>query len=408
MADNQSALNDLFVRVQAANPQIKGAGAEWDAALENYLKNLTPTDLPFVQGALGELDGTGIAGRDPEWKKWRDYMAGSVATLTAKDLGGGNLSEEQINTIAADLKPYAGGSFDPQVIDKTRSRVETLSAQNTQKNILDSVDKAVNPGKYLTPEQTAQNLANAQRLAQQYGQNDPDLVEFLAGRLAEGESAFEVGQFLQTTPQYLKKQSDEENARVQQESAAARQSLGDELLRSEDEAFNRAQPQILAAYMRAGRLDSSGVNSAVARERAKLAQERQGFLANAAYSDSIRAQGYRREDFVGANAQAFNQYLRQSEPGYQQRFNVQDASNYAMFQQPYNNLNRQYALNDAARQRQYELEDYDRQQSDYNRYMSEQRRAGRQNLPWQVAGLLGGAALQGWAMGGFGRSGKVI
>ena len=269
-------------------------------------------------------------------------------------------------------------------LDNTkREDIRTLATtQSTQRQI----DKAVNPGKYLTSEQTTANQATAQRLAQQFGQDDPDLVQFLSDRIAEGESAFELSQFLQTTPQYLKKQSDDENARVQTESAAARQALDAELLKSEEETFTRATPKILSAYMKAGRLDSSGLQSTLAQTRADLAKERQGFLANAAYSDSIRAAGYKREDFVGANSQAFSQYLRQNEPAYQQRLNLQDVSNNLNYQQPFNNLERYYNLNDQSRARQYEIEDYDRQQSDFNRYLSDSRKQSREAA---LYGLLG-------------------
>jgi len=279
-------------------------------------------------------------------------------------------------------------------LDNTkREDIRTLATtQSTQRQ----VDKAVNPGKYLAPDQIAKNQQTAQRLAQQFGQDDPDLVSFLSDRIAEGESAFELSQFLQTTPQYLKKQSETENSRVQEESAAARQALDAELLKSEEETFSRATPGIISSYMRAGRLDSSGLQNALAKARGDLAKERQGFLANAAYNDSIRSQGYKREDFVGANSQAFNQYLRQNEPSYQQRFNLQGVSNNLNYQQPFNNLNRYYNLNDQARQRQYELEDYDRQQSDFNRYLSESRKGQRESALYGLLGAGIGAGIQGF------------
>lgn len=278
-----------------------------------------------------------------------------------------------------------------------------LSEQTTSK-LQEQIDRQMNPGKYLTPEQKAQNQATATRLLQTtFGAdyNDPDMADFLSQRLAEGESAFEVSQFLQSTPQYMKRQSEIENKRVADESLAAREALSQELLKGEEEAYKRATPQIIASFMRAGRLGSSGLESVLAKSRADLERERQGFLANAAYQDAIRGQGYRREDFVGANAQAFNQYLRQNEPAYQQRFALQGIGNQLAYQQPFANLQRSYALADEGRQRQYALEDYSRQQSDYNRYLSDQRRYERQNLPYQLLGSAIGAGLQGWASGGF-------
>lgn len=282
-----------------------------------------------------------------------------------------------------------------------REEIRTLA---TSKAVTDQVDRAQNPSKYLNDQQKQTNLDTANRLVSQiYGQDfsDPDLASFISDRLAEGETAYEISQFLKTTPDYLKKQSDIENARVQEEAAAARNDLSNKLMADEEEAFRRAQPAIISSYMRAGRLGSSALDNALANARADLAREREGFVANAAYNDAIRAQGYAREDFLNNNAQAFSQYLRQNEPAYQQRFAVQNAGNYARYQQPWDYLNRQYSINDQNRQRQWDLEDYALQSSDYARYMSGQRRSNRQNLPWQLLGSLGAAGFQGWAMGGF-------
>ena len=256
---------------------------------------------------------------------------------------------------------------------KDREKIATLA---TTQGVQGQIDRAVNPGKYLTPDQTAANQATAQRLAQQYGQDDPDLINFLSEQIAAGESPFEIGQFLQTTPQYLEKKA-----------AQDREAINQELLASEDEVFKRAQPQILSSYLKAGRIGSSGVDSAMANARAELARSRQSMLT-----------GYAREDVVGARNAAFQGYLRQSEPGYQQRFNVQNAQNFNQFQMPYQTLNRQYSLNDQARARQYEIEDYYRQKSDFDRYLSS---SGSQSRQAALYGLLGSGisgGLQGWAM----------
>lgn len=217
--------------------------------------------------------------------------------------------------------------------------------------------------------------------------------------LANGDvSGYDLEQFLTQTPEYLKTQSEKENQRVATESSAARQALDAELLKSEEETFKRALPQIISSYMRAGRIGSSGVDSMIAKERSRLAQERQGFLANAAYNDSIRSQGYRREDFVGANAQAFNQYLRQSEPAYQNRLAGSQAQNFLNYQAPYNILSRQQ-----------EVDDYNRQRNDYLSYLSSQRGSGAQGaLRGALAGATAGAsfgpkgAVAGGILGAFG------
>ena len=276
--------------------------------------------------------------------------------------------------------------------DKIYSLATTQSVQGT-------IDKAVNPGKYLTDEKKAANTATSQRLLQQYGFDaDPDLQEFISERLAGGESAFELGQFLQTTPQFQEKKATAENERVKTESAGAREALNQELLKSQQEVFQRAQPSIISSYMKAGRLNSSGLNNALAQAQTELEKERQGFLANAGYNDAIRAQGYGREDFVNNNAQAFNQYLRQNEPAYQQRYAVNQAQNNLNYQQPFANLNRQYGLLDESRQRGYQLEDYNRQQSDFNRYLDQSRKQSKEAALYGLFGAGIGAATGGWGM----------
>lgn len=259
-------------------------------------------------------------------------------------------------------------------------------------------------------------------------------IEFLAGHLAGGESDYEIEQFLMTTPQYLKIQSDAEQARlkaeaeaeremVRQESGAARQALDIELQRSGDEAFKRAQPEIISSFMRAGRLNSSGLENALARARGDIERDRQTYMGGLGYEDAIRAQGYGRQDFVNRNSQAwadyarrndigFQSYLRQSEPGYQQRFARnelgnrqimagQDAANYMRYQFPLSQLSRLYGMQDQRMQRGYDLEDYGMQRNDYFNALNQQYRQQERLLPYQLGGQLLGAGIQGLAMRGF-------
>lgn len=272
---------------------------------------------------------------------------------------------------------------------------DKISSLATNQSIKNQIDRAVNPGKYLDEGKKADNQANAQRLSEQFGQNDPDTVDFITRLLDSGDSPFEVSEFLQTTPQFQERKAAKENERVKTESAAARESLNQELLKSQQEVFQRAQPSIISSYMKAGRLNSSGLENALTQAQADLERERQGFLANAGYNDAIRAQGYGREDFVRNNAQAFNSYLRQNEPAYQQKFAVNQAQNFANFQQPYNNLARQYQLSDETRQRGYQLEDYNSQKSDFNRYLDQYRSQGRENAMYGLLGSVAGAGMYG-------------
>ena len=204
-------------------------------------------------------------------------------------------------------------------------------------------------------------------------------INFLAKQLAQGDDPYELEQFLKTTPEYMKIQSDAENTRVQTESAAARESLNTELLKGEEEAFQRS-----------GVLNTSGLSNSIAKARADLARERQGFLANAGYSDAIRAQGYGRENFVNNNAQAFQSYLRQSEPQYQSQFAFTPGAQYQQ--------NLGFATDRLNRSRS--IEDYNRQASDYDRYFNQSRGDAQRAGYWQLAGQLAGAGIQAYGMKG--------
>lgn len=273
----------------------------------------------------------------------------------------------------------------------TNQNKEDIRSLAVNQSVQKQIDSAMHPEKQLTDEQKTGNLNTANRLLQQnYGAdyNDPDLSSFLAQRLAEGESAFELSQFLQTTPHYMQKQADVQNQKIQDEAKSAREALNQQLLQSEEEAFSRATPNIISSYMKAGRLNSSGLQNALAQARADLERERQGFLANAGYQDAASSRGYQREDFLNSQNQAFNQYLRQNEPAYQQRFAVQGYGNQNKFEQPYSSLNRYYGLQDEARQRQYQIDDYNRMKNDYFNYLNGQK---PNRLLGGLQGALGGA-----------------
>lgn len=394
-------LDDLISRTL---PKVRaGGGDETIAALRarrtvNQDGSYTAAIDDLLNRGLGSMTLNQIKAREKDVAFVEKYKLGKAYSY--EDLALEALQSDpnfdpsdpsMVTTFAQDLEKRG-------LNNKKREDIKTLA---TQKSVANQIDKAVNPGKYLSEDKKTANTATADRLLKQtFGDDfsDPDLQQFLSDRLAEGESAFEVAQFLKTTPDFQKRQAEVENQRVQTESQAARQSLDAELLKSEEETFSRATPSIIASYMKAGRLDSSGLQNALSRARGDLARERQGFLANAGYQDSIRAQGYQRENFVGNQAQAFNQYLRQNEPAYQQRFALQGVSNNLNYQQPFNNLARTYALNDQNRMRQFEIEDYNRQQNDFYRYLNSQRGSGAQGaLRGAMTGAQAGSAGGPWA-----------
>lgn len=245
-----------------------------------------------------------------------------------------------------------------------------------------ATEQLINPP--VTGEQQTQFQQTANEVVRSVLGRDADQyeLEFYSGLLAQGEKPYELQQFVKNTPEYQDAQSTKENERVKAESAQARESLNQELLRSEEEAFKRAQPQIIAQFMRAGRLNSTGLDAAIARERAKMASERQSFLGNAAYEDAIRAQGYKREDFVGAQGKAFEQFLRSSAPTYERQADLTKMS-YA----------RPFQLADDIRTRGREVEDYYRQQNDFFRALEDNRRAQREAALYGLGGNLASGAL---------------
>lgn len=291
-----------------------------------------------------------------------------LATIAGSSLGLG-LEGPALGAAATDAKATAQRAVSEA--EKQQAAAEaSLSDPNADQaairdQILAIIDRQQNPKKYLTPDQIAKNDADAKQIIlQTYGADnaqDPHLIDYISNQLAGGIHPYEVMSLLKTTPEYLDIKSKKE-----------RDVLNQELLASEDEVFKKAVPQLISSYMRAGRLGSSGLDSALANARASLAQQRQNSFA-----------GYSREDALASRNAGFQQYLRQSEPKYQQEFARNEASNYANFKAPYQALNRRY-----------EIQDYNRQQSDFNRYLADQRRSESRALPYQLLGSLAGAGIQ--------------
>lgn len=216
-----------------------------------------------------------------------------------------------------------------------------------------------------------------------------DEIEFFGAQLAAGESPYEVSQFLVTTPEYQRIQSEKENARVKAEELEARTALDTALQKSQQAVFKTTGENIQAQYQRAGQVNSSGLSNALVQAQKDLDEKRQGFLANAGYDAAIRAQGYGREDFVNQQATAFGQYLRQNEPAYQQRFNVQDAQNRMNFDYPFQQLAQGNAYSADRVNRLREIQDYERQGSDYYTALSNYNNQNGKNA--QLQGAFGGA-----------------
>lgn len=326
----------------------------------------------------------------------------------AEDMGI-TLTDEQASDIAArggdpvvlirELAGKSGNSF-----QETLPRIENQGFQNTKKEVADEVDKSLHPEKYLTPEQLAKNKETASRLISgSFGSDfsDPDFEEFISLQLAKGTSPYELTQLIQQDPRYIQRQQEIEKDRVSKEALSARNALSQSLLDQEDVAFDRTKKSIIGSFMSAGRLNSSGLDAALARARENLQRDRQAFLANIGYEDAVRQQGYGRENFLGRQNSSYQNYLRASEPGYQQQFNIQNAKNYANFQSPWDRLNRSYSVSDSLRQRGYENEDYFRSKNDYfealGRQGKMQTEAALYGFGGQLLGSAGQVGLMKWA-----------
>jgi len=231
------------------------------------------------------------------------------------------------------------------------------------------------------PKYKEDDIGNVQRLFQSvYGRSaSEDEAIYFAKEIARGKSTYELSQELMALPEYQRVQAQKD-----------RSALDVELQQQQAEVFKRATPQIISSFMRAGRLNSSGLQAAMAQAQADLERERQGSLAQVGVADNATIR-----------ANAFGDFLRRDQP-YQmgrEMFSTPNSYSTAM------NMTRQ----GLARQR--ELEDYYRQASDYNRYlaMSTQGNRGAGALQGALSGAAAGAAtgnpwgaLVGAGLGGFG------
>jgi hypothetical protein len=353
----------------------------------------------MVNRGLGNLTPGEFQSKLQDANFVKQYNLGKVYSYT--DLAKESLSTDP-NFDPTDTE--ALNSFATQLKDRglTNKNLEDIRTLATNWSVKNAYEKASSPEKYLTPEESAANLSQAQNLVKTiYGQDYQDsegLTQFVADKIAGGESAYELAQFLKTTPDYQTRQADIESTKATTEAAAQREALNTELVKSQQEVFQKAQPAILSSYMKAGRLNSSSLDAALANAQKDLESQRQGFLANAAYTTAQQQSGYNREDFVNQQNQAYKNQASQSDYSMQQNANLQNIGNQLTYQQPYNDLSRYYNLSDQARQRQYDLEDYAAQRSDFYNALSEQKKQQKQNAIYGLLGsAIGGASQAGTA-----------
>lgn len=204
-------------------------------------------------------------------------------------------------------------------------------------------------------------------LFQEYLGRDPKAyeLEHFSKQLAQGDDPYILASALQQAPEYLDKQA-----------ATQREKMSQELLGYQEQAFAKAQPSIISSFMKAGRLNSSGVTSALAKAQQELESQRQQYLS-----------GISREDYVNNRGKAFDIYAGQTAPSQQRAA--------ALTQQQYS---LPFQSGAAINQRGNELSDYYRQQNDFNRYMQMQKDNSRRSAQYGLYGQLLGAGLNAGAM----------
>lgn len=193
----------------------------------------------------------------------------------------------------------------------------------------------------------------------------PYEMEHFAKQLAQGDDPFLLASTLQQAPEYQEKKANTE-----------RQRLAGELQGYQEQAFQKAAPTMISSFMKAGRLNSSGVTSALSKAQQELEQQRQQYLA-----------GISREDFVNNNAKAWDIFGQQNAPSVQRAQDLTTMRYRLPFEQ-----------GAALTSRGNELSDWYREQNDFNRYLQSQKDQSRRSAQYGLTGQILGAGLQGAAM----------
>lgn len=266
----------------------------------------------------------------------------------ASSLGITLTPEQKAGVLAKIITPFAPGGV---VFDSQRG-----GALEEAKQFLLPVLSQVKMNPVVTTDYTAQ-AGNAIKTA--LGRDaTPDEAAYFAKELAQGKTPYELSQELQSLPEYQKIQS-----------AKDRETLGQELLAQQQLAFQKATPQIISQFMKAGRLGSSGLDSAMANAQKELEQQRQGYLGQVGY-----------QDLAGIRANAYQNYNTAAN---------QFRDIYGTVGQTQN----QYNMLGGAIQRMNELSDYTKQQNDYMNYLNMQNKSNDKAALYQLLGNTAGAGV---------------
>lgn len=264
------------------------------------------------------------------------------------------VTPEQLQQIVQKIRPTGW---------KSESNLSETDISNEIQKSREFLLPAISNYKF-NPNISTDHTNNASRVLKEVFGRDAtaDEAAYFAKELAQGKTAYELSQELQSLPEYQKVQA-----------AKDRASLGDELLQQQQQAFAKAQPAIISQFMRAGRLNSSGLNSALAQAQQELEQQRQGFLGQAGYQDASNIRNNAYNAFQNYNQQFRDIY----NPG-------------AQAQSSFNQLS-------GILGRQREMDDYTRQRNDYMSALDNQNRQSKQAAIYGLYGSGINAAINGAA-----------
>ncbi len=324
------------------------------AAIDWFGQNIgrAPTDIE-----LGWLDSRGDKGKVTDLQAFQYYGAG-LKQMSAKVLGDAQAVYR--------IKDFNQADADKLVTDLVSRNLDKSNFDDRYNAALANikVDRLSNPR--VSTEQQGQNEMTVKEIFQSTLGRDPSKYELtsFAKQIALGDDPLILQQTLQQSGEYL-----------DQKATKFRDKQAEQLQGFQSQAFERAAPTIISQFMRAGRLNSSGLQSALASAQQELTQQNNQYLA-----------GMSREDFLNSQGQAQNIFAQNTLPSVERARNLTGMR----YQMP-------FQLGQSVLQRGNELSDYDRSKSDFDRYMQAQkdqsRKAGQMQL-WGagINGLLNGAA----------------
>lgn len=328
-------------------------------------------DLGRANEAFKQFAGRDLNQTEINWLNTRGDVGKRGHDAAAADLGRGYSAMTQ--NIVSDAKNVYGLDLSLQEANKLRDSLYIAGDQRSHDTFYDRMNAALankktealtNP--QVKPEQQAQFGDTVKSLFQEYLGRDPKQYELdhFSKQLAQGDDPYLLANALQQAPEYLDKQAETQRAKI-----------GQELLGYQQEAFKRAQPSIVGAYMRAGRLNSTGLDAHLANAQADLERQRQATLT-----------GYSREDYLSGRARAFDVFSQNQAPSAQRTADLTAMR----YQQP-------FASGRDVLARGNELADYARQQNDFNRYLQMQKDAQRSASRYGLYGQILGAGMQAGA-----------